>query len=619
MQILRHPPLRRLKGEVRALDFINQIILLGAVLAVISILLGQLSSRLGAPLLLVFLILGMLAGEDGLLGIPFDSYSATYAVGSIALAIILFEGGLRMPREVVRLVFWPSLTLATVGVMLTALCTAGIAVVLLDMTPLEGVLMGAILASTDAAAVFMLLHGQGVSVNARVGGTLELESGMNDPMAVVLTLTAVKLLQIQTAVNFWGESVIFVLHMAGGGVMGAIGGYGLRWLLERLNLSAGLYPVLATAGALFIFGAANVVHASGFLAVYVAGVMLARAPYRAQQVIARFLDGLAWLAQIAMFLMLGLLVTPSDLVADLLAALILSAGLILIARPGAVFLCLLPFRFNWRERGFVAWVGLRGAVPIFLASIPILAGIENAQIFFNVAFVAVITSLLVQGWTVSRAARFLGLEVPAVAHADMDLDISLGHGSTRELAGFRVLEDARALNHTYGTLNLPPLAELVSVIRESHPVADFRAARAEIGDYVIAIAPPAEIAGLHQHFAERDLDSGSGLAGFGEFVFSATTPADDLAVMYGLSLGPDAKGRQIGEVMHDALGEQVVTGDRLKFGEIELVVREARDGRIRRIGLELEDTRIHLPVTRALRKLKHPVKSWRAFRRLNAR
>lgn len=599
------------------MELINQIIFLGAVLAVISILLGQLSSRLGAPLLLVFLVLGMLAGEDGFLGLPFDSYRATYAVGSIALAIILFEGGLRTPREVVRLVFWPSLVLATVGVLLTALCTAGIAVVVLGMTPLEGILMGAILASTDAAAVFMLLHGQGVAVNARVGGTLELESGMNDPMAVVLTLTAVKLLQIQTAVSGWQEAAIFVLHMAGGAVIGAIGGYALRWLLQRLNLSAGLYPVLATAGALLIFGGANVIHASGFLAVYVAGVMLARAPYRAQQVITRFLDGLAWLAQIAMFLMLGLLVTPSDLLSDLLAALILSAGLILIARPGAVLLCLLPFRYNWRERGFVAWVGLRGAVPIFLASIPILAEVPNAQIYFNVAFVAVITSLLIQGWTVSGAARFLGLEVPAAAHNASDLDISLGHGATRELAGFRVADGARALHHSYGDLNLPPQVEIVSVIRDSNPVADFRGNRAATADYVIAIAPPAEIAGLHQHFAQRGADADAGVAGFGEFVFSAETPADDLALMYGIDLGPSAKGRKIGDVLHDEMGERVVAGDRLKFNEIELVVREAKDGRIRRIGLELEDTRMHLPVTRALRKLKHPLKSWRAFRRLN--
>lgn len=604
------------EGEFRDLALINHIILIGAVLAVISILLGQLSSRLGAPLLLVFLLLGMLAGEDGLLGLSFDSYGATYAVGSIALAIILFEGGLRTPREVVRLVFWPSLTLATIGVVLTALCTAGIAVLVFGMTPLEGVLMGAILASTDAAAVFMLLHGQGVAVNARVGGTLELESGMNDPMAVFLTLMAVALIQAGASMNGWDVAWIFLIQLLGGGALGAGGGYALRWLLERLNLSAGLYPVLATAGALLIFAGTNALNASGFLAVYVAGVMLARAPYRAQQVITRFLDGLAWLAQIAMFLMLGLLVTPSDLVSNLLGALILSAGLILVARPGAVLLCLLPFRFNWRERGFVAWVGLRGAVPIFLASIPILAGLENAQVYFNVAFVAVLTSLLVQGWTISRAARFLGLEVPASAPHGHELDISLGHGATRELAGFRVMEGARALNHTYGDLQLPPQVDIVSVIRESTPLPDFRATRPGIDDYVIAIAPPTEIAGLHQHFAERGKDSG-GLAGFGEFVFDADTPADDLALMYGIDLGPGARGRRIGDVLHDAMGDHVVAGDRVKFNEIELVVREARDGRMRRIGLELEDTRIHLPVTRALRKLKHPLKSWRAFRRLN--
>ncbi|MBL8708941.1 MAG: potassium/proton antiporter [Rhodospirillaceae bacterium] len=596
--------------------FINQIIFIGAVLAVISILLGQLSSRLGAPLLLVFLLLGMLAGEDGLLGLNFDSYRATYAVGSIALAIILFEGGLRTPREVVRLVFWPSLTLATLGVVLTALCTAGMAVVLLGMSPLEGILMGAILASTDAAAVFMLLHGQGVAVNARVGGTLELESGMNDPMAVFLTLMAVSLIQAGTTMTGWDVAVIFLVQLLGGGLIGAAGGYALRWTLQRLNLSAGLYPVLATAGALLIFAGTNVINASGFLAVYVAGVMLARAPYRAQQVITRFLDGLAWLAQIAMFLMLGLLVTPSDLLAHLLSALALSAGLILIARPGAVLLCLLPFRFNWRERGFVAWVGLRGAVPIFLASIPILAELENAQIYFNVAFVAVLTSLMIQGWTISRAARFLGLEVPAVAPSAQDLDISLGHGATRELAGFRVLDGARALMHTYGDLQMPNQVEIVSVIRDSTPIADFRAVPARVDDYVIAIAPPAEIAGLHQHFAYHAPDERLAPAGFGEFVFAADTPADNLALMYGLTLGPVARGRPIGEVLHDELGDHVVAGDRVKFGEIELVVREARDGRITRVGLELEDTRVHLPVTRALRKLRHPVKTWRAFRRL---
>ncbi|MBV5324417.1 MAG: potassium/proton antiporter [Rhodospirillaceae bacterium] len=594
--------------------FINQLIFLGALLALISILLGQISSRLGAPLLLVFLVLGMLAGEEGLLGLQFESYETTFAVGSIALAIILFEGGLRTPREVVRLVFWPSLTLATVGVLLTALCMAGMAVLVMGMHPLEGILMGAILASTDAAAVFMLLHGQGVAVNARVGGTLELESGMNDPMAVFLTLTAVHVLQMGAATSGWYVLGSFILELVGGGLIGAAGGFGLRWLLQRLTLSAGLYPVLA--GALLIFGGTNAVHASGFLAVYVAGVMLAQAPYRAQQVIMRFLDGLAWLAQIAMFLMLGLLVTPSALLADLAAALALSIGLIVIARPGAVMLSLLPFRFNWRERGFVAWVGLRGAVPIFLASIPILAGVPNAQIYFNVAFVAVLTSLLVQGWTVGRAARFLGLEVPAAAPHAQDLDISLGHGATRELAGFRVQEGARVLNYDYGEIDLPQQAEIISVIRDSAPIVLFRETRPKVEDYVIAIAPPAEIAGLHQNFAYHEADEPTAPAGFGEFVFDAATPATDLALMYGLQLGTDAKGRSLGDFLHDRLGDQVVAGDRFKLGDIELVVREAKDGRIQRVGLELEDTRVHLPVTRALRKLKHPMKTWRAFRRL---
>ncbi|WP_374385062.1 potassium/proton antiporter [Dongia sp.] len=594
---------------------INQLIFLGALLALISILLGQLSSRLGAPLLLVFLVLGMMAGEDGLLGIPFQSYQATFAVGSIALAIILFEGGLRTPREVVKLVFWPSLTLATFGVLLTALCMAGMAVLVLGMQPLEGVLMGAILASTDAAAVFMLLHGQGVAVNARVGGTLELESGMNDPMAVFLTLMAVHLVQAGAAVSGWYVLASFTLELVGGGIIGMAGGFGLRWLLQRLTLSAGLYPVLATAGALLIFAGTNTVHASGFLAVYVAGVMLAQTPYRAQQVITRFLDGLAWLAQIAMFLMLGLLVTPSALIADLAAALILALGLILIARPGAVMLCLIPFRFNWRERGFVAWVGLRGAVPIFLASIPILAEVPNAQVYFNVAFVAVLTSLLVQGWTVGRAARFLGLEVPHAAPHGQDLDISLGHGATRELAGYRVQEGARILNYDYGEIDLPPQAEIISVIRESAPIALFRETRPLAGDYVIAIAPSAEIAGLNQFFAHHEVDEASA-AGFGEFVFEAETLASDLALLYGLPVGQVAKDLTLGAYLHERLGDQVVPGDRLKLGEIELVVREARDGRIQRIGLELEDTRVHLPVTRTLRKLKHPMKTWRAFRRL---
>ncbi len=328
------------------MDLINQLIFVGAVLIVLSVLAGKISSRLGAPLLLVFLVLGMLAGEDGLLGIRFSDYRSTFAVGSIALAIILFDGGLRTPREVVKLVLWPALSLATVGVLLSAFAIAGFAHLLLGLSPLEGVLLGAVLASTDAAAVFMLLHGRGASVNARVTGTLELESGMNDPMAVFLTLVCVELLQHPDLSPGWFALEELAIALVGGTVIGLAGGFALRAMVERLNLTTALYPILIAAGALVIFAGANLLGASGFLAVYLAGMMLARAPYRAQQVISRFLDGLAWLSQITMFLLLGLLVTPSKLLGDLPYAILIALVLILVARPGSVAVALLPFRFT---------------------------------------------------------------------------------------------------------------------------------------------------------------------------------------------------------------------------------------------------------------------------------
>src|SRR3954465_15120484 len=420
------------------MDLVNQFIFIGALLILLSILAGLVSSRLGAPLLLVFLLLGMLAGEDGVFHIHFNDYRSAFAVGSIALAIILFEGGLRTPRDVVRLVFWTAFSLATVGVLLSAFAIAGDAHLAMGLSPLEGVLLGAVVASTDAAAVFTLLHGRGSAVNARVTGTLELESGMNDPMAVFLTLLCVELLGHPDLSPGWIALEELVVGFGGGAAIGLLGGFALRWSVERLNMTASLYPILIAGGALLVFGFANLLGASGFLAVYLAGVVLARAPYRAQQVISRFLDGLAWLSQIAMFLLLGLLVTPSKLLADLPVAILVALAVVLVARPGSVAIALLPFRFTWPERGFIAWVGLRGAVPIFLASIPILAGIPNAQRYFNVAFVVVLVSLLIQGWTVGRAARFLGLTVPEDENVHDPLDLGLGPKAGRELAGFRV-------------------------------------------------------------------------------------------------------------------------------------------------------------------------------------
>ncbi|HVO03733.1 MAG TPA: potassium/proton antiporter [Candidatus Cybelea sp.] len=604
------------------ISLINGVIFIGALLIALSVVAGMFSSRLGAPLLLVFLLLGMLAGEDGL-GIRFDDYNATFAVGSIALAIILFEGGLRTPREVVRLVLWPSLSLATIGVLLSAFAIAGVAKLVMGLSPLEGVLLGAILASTDAAAVFALLHGKGSSVNARVTGTLELESGMNDPMAVFLTLVCVALLRDPALSPGWYAIEELLIGFVGGVAFGLVGGFLLRWLVERVTLTAALYPILIAAGALVIFAAANLLGASGFLAVYLAGVVLARAPYRAQQVIARFLDGLAWLSQIAMFLLLGLLVTPSRLLADLPAAIIVALAVILVARPGSVVVALLPFRFTWPERGFIAWVGLRGAVPIFLASIPILAGLPGAQRYFNVAFVVVLVSLLIQGWTVQRAARFLGLTVPDDAHPSDPLELGLGPNAQRELAGFRVKPGARAMRHAYGALDLPPHTQILAAIRSETPLERFQELSPEVGDYAIAIVPPVEIAALQRLFAEHGVAAAE-FEGFGEFMLEGAGAADDLALVYGLDLGEHRRGETLADFMHERLGRIAVVGDRVRIGEVELVVREVRDGRVQQVGLELEDQRAKLPARRLLRRSRRRLlvgmrRSLRALARLSGR
>ena len=601
------------------MELVNQLIFVGALLIVISVVAGMYSSRLGAPILLVFLLLGMAAGEDGF-GIAFSDYTSTFAVGSVALAIILFEGGLRTPREVVRLVLGPAVSLATVGVLLSALAIAAVAHLVMGLSPLEGVLLGAVLASTDAAAVFTLLHGRGGAVNARVTGTLELESGMNDPMAVFLTLVCVELLMHPDLSPGWYALKELVLGFGGGAALGLLGGFALRWSVERLNLTTSLYPILIAAGALLVFGFANLLGASGFLAVYLAGVVLARAPYRAQQVIARFLDGLAWLSQIAMFLLLGLLVTPSKLLADLPYGIVIALAVILIARPGSVALALLPFRFTWPERGFIAWVGLRGAVPIFLASIPILAGIPEAQHYFNVAFVVVLVSLLIQGWTVGRAARFLGLNVPEDAAAHDPLDLGLGPKAERELAGFRVKSGARALRHSYGALGLPANAQILAAIREEQPIEQFQRATPAVGDYVIAILPPIEIAAVQRLFAEPQVDE-TAPEGFGEFMLSGAGPVDELGLVYGLDLGEHRSGETLADFMHEHLGKIAVVGDRIRIGEVELVVREVRDGRVQMIGLELEDQREKLPARRVARRLRRKSMVWsrRSWRALKAK
>lgn len=372
------------------------------------------TSRAGAPLLLVFLSLGMLAGVEGPGGVDFHAMDAAYLFGSLALALILFDGGLGTRVRSLKLVLRPALMLATVGVLATTAITAAAARLLFDLGWVEAGLMGAVVSSTDAAAVLALLGGRELKARPRVVTTLEAESGFNDPVAVILVTAFVELLAAGGGLDPLRLAGSILWALAAGGVIGWYGGKALAAVKNRVALPASLYPIFAVAGAVFLFALAQAVEASGFLAAYLAGVAVrAASRTREREATERFSDGLAWLAQIGLFLMLGLLVVPSQALALAVPALILSLVLIFIARPLAVFACLLPERLTMRETGFIAWMGLRGAVPIFLGSFPVIAGVENANTFFSVAFAVVLVSLILQGWTAGPVTRLFGVAPPS--------------------------------------------------------------------------------------------------------------------------------------------------------------------------------------------------------------
>ena len=396
------------------MDFVNQLIFVGAVLMVFSVLAGQMSSRVGAPLLLTFLLVGIFCGEDGPIGIIFNDKEIAYVVSSLALAIILFDGGLRTPLRNFQSVLRPALLLSTVGVLLTAIITAFFASWLLGINLLSGLLIGSIVASTDAAAVFLLLRQRGIYLKERVNAALEVESGINDPMAIFLTISCVEMMTGEITPTTTELIFLFIRQMGLGIALGYAGGIALARLMTGLKLDVGLYPVLVLMGGLAIFGGTNLVEGSGFLAVYIAGITFSNCGLlNKTRLIKQFHNGLAWISQLVMMLVLGLLVTPSNLVHYIWPALGVATALILVARPVAVWLCLIGSHFNWQEKTFISWVGLRGAIPIYLALIPALTNVRYGHYYFNIAFIIVLASLIVQGWSINGVAKKLKLTDPS--------------------------------------------------------------------------------------------------------------------------------------------------------------------------------------------------------------
>jgi potassium/hydrogen antiporter len=571
------------------MNYTNEILLIGALLVLASIVASALSARLGAPVLLIFLVLGMLAGEDGPGGIAFGDFRLAQVLGSLALAIILLDGGLRTRRELFRVALWPAVSLATVGVLVTASIVGAFAALLLGVPWMYGLLLGAIVGSTDAAAVFGVLHSASLELKERVAATLEVESGSNDPMAIFLTITLVTLLATGETALSPGILVQLLVQFVIGGSIGWAGGHLLGALINRLDLRSALYPLLTAAGGMVTFGIASVLGGSGFLAIYLCGIVLGNMPLRASQTILRTHDGLAWLGQIAMFLMLGLLVTPSELVPVIGQGLLIALGLILVARPIAVFLSLLPFGFPWREQVFIAWVGLRGAVPIILAIFPLTAGLPHAWEFFNLAFFVVLVSLVTQGWTIAPAARQLGLEVPPMAEPLQRLNLDIPGRLQRELVCYRVVSGSTAANNQLGNLPLPQGSHVTTLIRKEEVVTAIGAAQVLLpDDLVYVLTDPDHLPQINRIFdPHRVPDRLETHRYFGEFVLNGSATLGDIGDAYGFDVDRAQRERTVAQHFAVSFRNRPVVGDRAPIGPAELVVMEMAGGEVAKAGLRL--------------------------------
>ena len=395
----------------------ENILLVGAILLFLSVLVGKTGAKFGVPALLLFLGVGMLAGSDGF-GIYFDSPQIAQFIGTVALCIILFSGGMDTHYREIKPILAPGVTLATLGVLMTTIITGLFIYSLSDLLPgnfqlglLESMLLAAVMSSTDSASVFSILRSKGISLKERLRPTLELESGSNDPMAYMLTILLIQVIEI--GVIDWPHSIVLLfMQLSIGAAAGFALGYAIVWIINRINVpNESLYPVLLFSCVFFVFAFTNLLQGNGYLAVYIAGLVVGNRKLMHKRSLTTFFDGFTWLFQIVMFLTLGLLVNPSELPAVAGVGLLVAIFMIVVSRPISVFACLLPFRrFTTRARVYISWVGLRGAVPIIFATYPLMsAEIPNARMIFNIVFFVTIVSLLVQGTTVSAMARWLGL------------------------------------------------------------------------------------------------------------------------------------------------------------------------------------------------------------------
>lgn len=575
--------------------------------------------RFGAPLLLLFLTIGLGAGVDGL-GIDFSNFPLAYVIGSLALAVVLFDSGFGTSLQSFRLSAAPALTLATVGVLLTTVLLGVAAHFLFGFSYLEGLLLGAILASTDAAAVFFLLRIGGINIRDRVRSTLEVESGTNDPMAIFLAIALVELISNGSGSDGLSLELLrlFVEQMGIGLILGLVGGAMIAFILRKLQIEQGLAPIFMLAIALMIFSFTGLIGGSGFLAVYVAGIYAGSRKLPSTVSIKRFQDGMTWLAQIVMFLVLGLLATPSQFPQILLPAVLLALFLVFVARPLAVWLCLLPFDFTQRETGFIAWVGLRGAVSILLGIVPVIGNMENGEAFFNTAFIVVMISLVLQGWTIKPLAKRLGLIIPPRIGAIDKVELDLPGTANHELLAYRVVAGSPVLNGE----RIPRWAMPSLVIRDGKSMRYQYAGRLRENDQVYLFIAPSYSKLLDRLFATEAPVAEDDGEFFGTFAISPATQVKNLDEAYGpLSVSDSERAKTVAELITQRVGGRSEYADRVRLGTIVLIVRDIDEhGHISSVGVSMEpvEPATTWPIFLNIRELAHAMRDYLRHKRATA-